>query len=441
MGAQAQFELIQAEKEEDLAALWSLIGAQKIKENKVKLTLFLKKMKLSKVYIVWRAFQKFMAIRKFEQMEEDKDAFFNEHNLRMRKMKKEEVEALLRTFLKRMANMKLMRPFTSWLDLVGGRKSRSVKDQIELERQKRLAAMADLEASETAKRLKMHFARLNGKFKDMCFSGWKKVYQTAKMAALGEDERFKRLKVFLEAKLKGVKFATFKALHREFIDLRKAQMLNNERAKKVAKYLEMIARVLVHRQFSAFKRNQFLARAEREEEARLAALIAERDSQSMQRLKLYLASKEKKAMYGMFSWWSNCTFNSKGRILQKELEKAKKARMEAEAACEALRKAMGADQAKLEANKRLAEAEARLKEIEAEQEILKGEIEKLKAKIKELEEKIKAEKDGRKADKAAREKLEENFKTIQDDKKSLENELSLIVDQIGFLSEYSTKKK
>merc|ERR1711998_42357 len=439
--AQAQFELIQAEKEEDLASLWSLIGATKIKENKVKLTLFLKKMKNAKMYVVWRGWSKFMAIRRQEQMEDAKDGFFNEQNMRMRKMKKEEVEALLRTFLKRMANMKLMRPFTSWLDLVGGRKSRSIKDQLELERQKRLAAMADLEASETAKRLKLHFARLNGKFKDMCFKGWKTVYQKARMSALGEDERFKRLKVFLEAKLKGVKFATFKALHREFQDLRKAQMLNNERAKKVGTYLEMIARGLTARQFGAFKRFQFLMKAERDEADRLAALIAERDSQSMQRLKLYLSSKEKKAMYGMFSWWSNCTFNSKGRILQKELEKAKKARMEAEAACEALRKAMGADQAKLEANKRLAEAEARLKEIEAEQEILKGEIEKLKAKIKELEEKIKAEKDGRKADKAARGKLEENFKTIQDDKKSLENELSLIVDQIGFLSEYSTKKK
>merc|ERR1711998_336388 len=439
--AQAQFELIQAEKEEDLAALWSLIGAQKIKENKVKLTLFPKKMKLSKLYVVWRAWSKFMAIKRHEHMENDKDMFFNEHNMRMRKMKKEEIEALLRTFLKRMANMKLMRPFTTWLDLVGGRKSRSIKDQMELERQKRLAAMADLEASETAKRLKMHFARLNGKFKDMCFAGWKKFYQTAKMAALGEDERFKRLKVFLEAKLKGVKFATFKALHREFIDLRKAQMLNNERAKKVAKYLEMIARVLVHRQFSAFKRNQFLARAEREEEARLAALIAERDSQSMQRLKLYLASKEKKAMYGMFSWWSNCTFNSKGRILQKELEKAKKARMEAEAACEALRKALGADAAQAEANGRLAEAGNRLKEIEAESELLKADIENEKKRIKELEEQIAAEKAARKADKEAREKLQEQMKAVADDKKSLEAELALIVDQIGFLSEYSTKKK
>merc|ERR1719478_1433702 len=194
-----------------------------------------------------------MAIRRQEQMEADKDSFFNEHNLRMRKMKREEVEAMLRTFLKRMANMKLMRPFTSWLDLVGGRKSRSIKDQLEMERQKRLAAMADLEASETAKRLRMHFARLNGRFKDMCFKGWKKFYQNAKIAALGEDERFKRLKVFLEAKLKGVKYATFKALHREMLDIQKMAMFNNDKAKKVAMFLETIARGIVARLMGAFK--------------------------------------------------------------------------------------------------------------------------------------------------------------------------------------------
>merc|ERR1712216_1015465 len=347
--AQAQFELIQAEKEEDLASLGSLIGAQKIKENKVKLTLFLKKMKMAKVYVVWRAWQKFMAIRRQEQMENDRDAFFNEHTLRMRKMKKEEVEALLRTFIKRMQNMKLMRPFTSWLDLVGGRKSRSVKDQMELERQKRLAAMADLEASETAKRLRMHFARLNGKFKDMCFSGWKKFYQNAKIAALGEDERFKRLKVFLEAKLKGVKYATFKALHRECMDIRKMQMMNSERAKKIGTYLEMIARGIVARLFGAFKRYRFIAKAEREEEERLMALIRERDSASLQRLKVYLMGKEKRMIYGAFSWWSNCTFNSKTKVMEREVEKARKARIEAEKACEDLKASMSSDARQAEA--------------------------------------------------------------------------------------------
>merc|ERR1712070_1029874 len=308
------------------------------------------------------------------QMENDKDMFFNEHNMRLRKMKKEEVEALLRTFLKRMANMKLMRPFTSWLDLVGGRKSRSVKDQIELERQKRLAAMADLEASETAKRLKMHFARLNGKFKDMCFAGWKKFYQIQKMAALGEDERFKRLKVFLEAKLKGVKFATFKALHREYIDIKKMAMFNSEKAKKVAMFLETIARGLVARLFGAFKRAAFISKQERDEEARLAALIAAQDPQSLRRLKIVLQGKEKRMLYGGFSWWSNCTFNSKTKVMEREVEKARKARIEAEKACDDLRASMGGDARQAAAMQKLAEAEARLKEIEAESELVRNDI-------------------------------------------------------------------
>jgi DNA repair exonuclease SbcCD ATPase subunit len=275
----------------------------------------------------------------------------------------------------------------------------------------------------------------------MCFAGWKKFYQVSKLAALGEDERFKRLKVFLEAKMKGIKFATFKALHREYIDLRKMQMLNSDRAKKIGTYLEMIARGLTARQFGAFKRYQFIAKAEREEEARLMALIAERDSASLQRLKIFLMGKEKRMMYGGFSWWSNCTFNSKAKILQKELEKAKKARLEAEAACEALRKALGADAAKLDAQGKLDAANQRLKETEAEMELIKEDIEAEKAKIRELEAKIAAEKEGRKQDKAARDKLQEQFNTVGEDKKSLEAELALIVDQIGFLSEYSTKKK
>merc|ERR1712093_414796 len=300
--------------------------------------------------------------------------------------------------------------------------------------------MADLAAGEAAKRLKLHFAKINGKFKDMCFSGWKNFYQVAKMAALGEDERFKRLKVFLEAKLKGVKYATFKALHREMIDLKKAQMANNERVKKVAQYLEMIARGIVARLFSAFKRFRFLMKAERDEEARLMALIMERDSQSLQRLKIFLMGKEKRMMYGGFSWWSNCTFNSKTKVMEREVEKARKARIEAEKACADLKASMGEDARQAEAAGKLADADARLKEILAEQDIVKEEIAAAKKQLAEIQGKVTAEREGRKADKATRAQLEEQLKQVNEDKKSLEQELALIVDQIGFLSEYSTKK-
>ena len=241
-----------------------------------------------------------------------------------------------------------------------------------------------------------------------------------------------------------MKFATFRALHREFIELRKAQMGNNERAKKVAMLLEKLARGLTARQFGAFKRYLFLAKAEKAEAERLMALIASKDSAAMQRLKLYLGNKEKKALYGMFAWWQLCTQNSKTRIISKELDKAKKARLAAEAECERIRKELsgegGMSAAESAAAAKLGAAADRLKDMENESNMLKNDIEAEKRRVKELEDQIAEASTTRKADKAEREKVAEQMKAVEADKKSLEAEMALIVDQIGFLSEYSTKK-
>merc|ERR1711865_99550 len=140
--AQAQFEAMAAEKEEDIASLWELIGAQRVKENRVKLTLFLKKMKNSKLFLIWRGWSKFMNKRKKEAMDEEKDAMFNSMAGKMSGKKAEEIEAMLRTFLKRMQARKYVPAFNQWLELVGGRKKRGFEEQLELERQRRLAMMA-----------------------------------------------------------------------------------------------------------------------------------------------------------------------------------------------------------------------------------------------------------------------------------------------------------
>merc|ERR1711865_486844 len=125
-----------------------------------------------------------------------------------------------------------MGAFNCWLELVGGRKNRSFEEQLELERQKRMAMMADMEASETAKRLRMHFARL-----------------------------------------KGNKYAVFHAICCEARDQKKAQMMNSDKLKKVACYLEMICRGIVQRVFGAMKRYKFMAKQMRDEEERLRALL------------------------------------------------------------------------------------------------------------------------------------------------------------------------
>jgi hypothetical protein len=438
--AQAQFEAMAAEKEEDIAALWELIGAQRVKENRVKLTLFLKKMKNSKLFLIWRGWSKFMAKRRKEAMDADKDSLFNEHSLRMAGKKKEEVEAMLRTFLKRMQARKYVPAFNCWLELVGGRKNRSFEEQLELERQKRLAMMADMEASETAKRLRMHFARLNGKFLDMCWRGWRKFVQEKKLANMGDDERFKRLKTFLGAKLKGIKYAVFHAICREAADQKKAAMMASDKLKKVACYLEMICRGIVQRVFGAMKRYKFMAKQMRDEEERLRALLMEKHSQSLQRLKIFLMGKEKRMMYGGFRWWQNCTVNSKFGIMEREVSKARAARLAAEEECAKLKAELSNDGAKSSLGEALAAAQQKKTEAQASLDSQAAEIEAAKAKLAELKEILLVEKAGRKDDKLETARLLEDLSKINADKTDLEAEMALIVDQIGFLSEYSSKK-
>lgn len=438
--AQAQFEAMAAEKEEDIASLWELIGAQRVKENRVKLTLFLKKMKNSKLFLIWRGWGKFMAKRRKEAMDADKDALFNENALRMAGKKREEVEAMLRTFIKRMQARKYVPAFNCWLELVGGRKKRSFEEQLELERQRRLAMMADMEASETAKRLRMHFARLNGKFLDMCWRGWRKFVQEEKLRQMGDDERFKRLKTFLGAKLKGIKYAVFHALVREANDQKKLAMMNSDKLKKVACYLEMICRGIVQRIFGAMKRYKFMAKQMRDEEERLRALLMEKHSQSLQRLKIFLMGKEKRMLYSGFRWWQNCTVNSKFGIMEREVDKARKARIAAEEECAKLKAELGNDGSKNDLMAALAAAQAKKGEAQQMLDSQAADIEAAKARLEQLKAELEVEKQGRKDDKLETTRLLEDLSKINADKADLEAEMALIVDQIGFLSEYSTKK-
>eukprot|EP00657_Telonema_sp_P-1_P012532 TRINITY_DN914_c0_g1_i2.p2 TRINITY_DN914_c0_g1~~TRINITY_DN914_c0_g1_i2.p2 ORF type:complete len:514 (-),score=221.46 TRINITY_DN914_c0_g1_i2:87-1628(-) len=438
--AQAQFEAMQGEKEEDIASLWELIGAQRVKENRVKLTLFLKKMKNSKLYGIWRGWGKFMAKRRKEAMDADKDSLFNDHALRMAGKKREEVEAMLRTFIKRMQARKYVPAFNQWLELVGGRKKRSFEETLELERQRRLAAMADMEKSEMAKRLKLHFARLNGKFLDLCWRGWRKFVQDEKMRSMGDSERFKRLKTFLGAKLKGMKYAVFHGLVREAKDNKKSAMMNSDKAKKVACYLEMICRGVVARIFGAMKRYRFMAKQMREEEDRLRALLMEKHSQSMQRLKIYLSGKEKRMMYAGFRWWQNCTVNSKFSIMEREVDKARKARIAAEEECANLRASLGNEAGKAELQAKLDAVRENKVRTQAETEDLSNQINAAKAKLAALKDALADAKQGRRDDKLEGTRLATELQKVTADKEDLDKEMALIVDQIGFLSEYSAKK-
>merc|ERR1712010_33695 len=97
-----------------------------------------------------------------------------------------------------------------------------------------------------------------------------------------------------------------------------------------------------------------------------AALLADKHSQSLQRLKIFLAGKEKRMLYGGFRWWQNCTVNSKFGIMEREVDRARKARIKAEEECAALK-------ASLENSEAKAELEAKLADIQKQKAQLQGE--------------------------------------------------------------------
>merc|ERR1711957_1030347 len=107
------------------------------------------------------------------------------------------------------------------------------------------------------------------------------------------------------------------------------------------------------------KRYKFMAKRMRDEEERLRALLMEKHSQSMQRLKIFLMGKEKRMMYGGFRWWQNCTVNSKFGIMEREVTKARNARKAAEEECAKLKGELSDDSSAQGLSAQLAAAKAK----------------------------------------------------------------------------------
>merc|ERR1711865_1174894 len=185
------------------------------------------------------------------------------------------------------------------------------------------------------------------------------------------------------------------------------------------------------------KRYKFMAKQMRDEEERLRALLMEKHSQSMQRLKIFLMGKEKRMMYGGFHWWQNCTVNSKFGIMEREVTKARKA---AEEECAKLKGELGDDSASSGLSAQLAAAKAQRAEAQAVLDGQTADIEAAKARLKELQAQLAEEKDGRREDKLETTRLTGDLDKLTEEKGSLEDEMALIVEQISFLSEYSVKK-
>jgi chromosome segregation ATPase len=126
--------------------------------------------------------------------------------------------------------------------------------------------------------------------------------------------------------------------------------------------------------------------------------------------------------------------------MEREVDRARKARIKAEEECAALKASLDNSGAKSELEAKLAEVQGQKASIEAETKDLTAEIEAAKAKLAGLKDALAEAQDGRRNDKLEGTRLTGELEKVNADKDDLEKEMALIVDQIGFLSEYSSKK-
>jgi chromosome segregation ATPase len=207
-------------------------------------------------------------------------------------------------------------------------------------------------------------------------------------------------------------------------------------AKRVGAFLEMKIKGVKYAILSAFKRAAREGAADRAEADRLAKMAAEMNSQSLQRLKIFLMGKEMRLKYAAFSWWNACRAGGVQNRMEEALGDARKKRAALEAKLAALNRELGMGSG-ADMERAIADAQGRLSDADRKAGVMRDEIALAKKRLKDAEAQLQDQQMGRRDDKNTRRKLEQELADAKADKEGLEHELALIVDQIGFLSEYS----
>jgi len=433
---QDEMEHLQNDADKELEALLELIGTQRARDNRVKLTLFLKKWSRSKMYSGWRSWKVSHDEIMAEKFGERSALAALSAEEKLALMKEKEREAMLICFLKRWANLKLAVPFVTWAEDILARRAARRHGELDAEHAKLLARMKALEGSAVGQKLELIYARVAGKMKQLTFEALHRNMRMEKISRLGEDERFKRLKVFLEAKLKGVKYATFHCLLQEYKDTMAQRLKRNHMAKRVAAFLEMKSKGIKFAQFHAFKRFAHENASERDEERRLADIIGMRDSASMQRLKIFLQGKEARLKFAFFSFWAKAVIGSTEATMRSSLHAKQKERAALEEKLRQLEAQLGGPVG-VETEREIQEMNRKIAALNAQAKSLESAIAAANARLKQADAAYAAARESRSGDVALQKKLEGELEDARVDKEGLEQEFSLIVDQIGFLTEYS----
>merc|ERR1712216_157552 len=220
-------------------------------QKRIKCMMLLKKMKNSRLQSAFAAWDDFIQTILWERMEAEKAELMKQLQARFAHLSAEEIERKLRQFLKRWINRKLLGPWKTWKDLWKKLQQERLDAELAAERARLAAELAAMQDNVALKKLKMHFAKIAGQLKSMCFKAMVVATNQRKTLKMLEGEAGQRLKAFLASKLQGVLRKCYSAIIKNHRAIEAENMKNNDNAKKVALLLEKLARGIVHRCFSA----------------------------------------------------------------------------------------------------------------------------------------------------------------------------------------------
>jgi hypothetical protein len=241
----------EAKHEADLARAREEFDRMMGGQKRIKCMMLLKKMKNSRLQAVFATWDDMVQTIKWERMEAEKAALMAQLNARFGHLSAEEIERKLRQFLKRWVNRKMLGPWKTWKDIWKAWVQQRLDDELAAERARLEAELAAMQNNVAMKKLKMHFAKIAGQLKSMCFKALVVSCNQKKTMKMLEGEAGQRLKAFLASKLQGTLRKCYSAIIKNHRNIEAENMKNNDNAKKVALLLEKLARGIVHRCFSA----------------------------------------------------------------------------------------------------------------------------------------------------------------------------------------------
>jgi hypothetical protein len=282
-----------------------MMGGQK----RIKCMMLLKKMKNSRMQTAFATWDDMVMTLRWERMEAEKAELMAQLQAKFAHLSAEEIERKMRQFLKRWINRKMLPAWATWKSIWREKKQRELDDLMAAEAARLAAELAKMKDNIALKKLKMHFARIAGKMKQMCFKALVTKTNQIKAIRMLESEAGQRLKAFLAGKLASTLRKCYQGILGNHRRIEAENIKNNDNAKKVGLLLEKIARGLVHRQFAGFVRFHLQMKEERAAEAALNERLAMMDELNKAKLRIFLDAKRLGKMSTFFAHWKNIWMN------------------------------------------------------------------------------------------------------------------------------------